>query len=112
MKIDLKINRDTIGVIAKVLYVVTESKQSINDKMVNVYRSIGFDLYDKFERKKISFVRNQTLFDTKKKHKISLKFHEAWALEMILIDFRTTLLDEYDRTLFNQFLDMLNQKLA
>lgn len=111
MKIELKLNNDTIVAINELLSYVYDMEKS-NDKKVNVYRSIGFDLADKFDSKAKQLVKKSTLFDAKKKHKITLKYYEAWALEIILRELFTMSDDHYNRFRVNLVIDNLNQKLA
>ena len=76
MKIELKLNNDSIIAVNELLSYIYDMERS-NDKKVNVNLSIGYDLADKFDSKAKQLVKKATLFDTKKKHKITLKYHEA-----------------------------------
>ena len=111
MKIELKLNNDSIIAVNELLNYIYDMERS-NDKKVNVYRSIGYDLADKFDSKAKQLVKKATLFDSKKKHKITLKYHEAWALEIILRELFTYADNHYVRLRVNLVIDDLNQKLA
>ncbi len=111
MKIEIKISNDSILAVNELLQHIYTMQKS-NDKKVNVYRSIGFDLADKFDTKAKQLIKKTTLFDLKKKHKITLKFHEAWALEIILRELFTYTDNHYKRFQINIVIDDLNQKLT
>ncbi|AMA49429.1 hypothetical protein [Flavobacterium covae] len=111
MKIELKINADTVLAVNELLKNVYQMERTI-DKRQQVYRSIGFDLADKFDTKAKELVKKSTLFDAKKKHKISLKFHEAWALEAILYELLHTTENEYYKVLVAKVISHLNEKTA
>ncbi|WP_268846770.1 hypothetical protein [Flavobacterium aestivum] len=111
MKVEIKLNNDSILAVNELLQHIYDMGKS-NDKKTNVYRSIGFDLADKFDSKAKELVKKSTLFDVNKKHKFSLKFHEAWALEIILRELFTYTENHYVRLKVNIVIDCLNQKLA
>lgn len=112
MKIELNISNDTLLAANKILKEVYKLPISVVARE-NVYKSIGMDLADKFDTKCKSQIRKANLFDNKK-IKITLKYHEAWALESLIKD----LVDEfivnnmYQRNLLFQLTNTLNQKLA
>lgn len=111
MKIELKINTDTIVALGKLLEMVYDLPVS-SDKRENIYKSIGYDLADKFSSKAKSLIKKANLFDNKT-HKIKLKYHEAWALEEITRELTEIFPDKnpYRQTLYQKTLDQLNQKL-
>jgi len=111
MKIEININTDTLIALNSVLKQVYELPVS-NDKRENVYKSIGFDLADKFDKKCKTRVKKADLFDSKKKTKFTLKYHEAWALEEILREITPFIQNPYQVILLNKVTDTLNQKLA
>lgn len=111
MKIELKLSNDSLIAINHLLKWLYESENS-QDKKEKVFKSIGYDLSDKFDAKAKSLVKKATLFDSKKKIKFSLKFHEAWALEQILIDLKPHNPNDYQRNLIQKTINDLNQKLA
>lgn len=83
-----------------------------NVERENIYKSIGFDLADKFDSKCKSQVRKASLFDSKKKNKITLKFHEAWALHQILMDTLDYVNNAYQKTLISKVIHFLNERTA
>lgn len=111
MKIELKLNSDSILAVSDLLQHLYDLNPSI-DKKEKVYRSIGLDLADKFDTKSKSIKKKVSLFDAQKKHKISLKYHEAWALEIILTELCTLHDNDYNRFRVNLVLVELNAKLA
>lgn len=112
MKIELKLSSETISIVAKVLEILTRNSERAPFKMARVYLSICFDLLDKFETKKRGLMRNRDIFNSNKKHKMTLKFYEAWALEAVLVDFYWEGLDDYNKMLLKNVRDTLNQKIA
>lgn len=110
MKIEIKLSNDSLISINNLLKQLYEAENSQNKKE-KVYRSIGFDLADKFDAKAKNLVKKSSLFDPKKKLKFTLKFHESWALEAILIDLNKHNSNDYQRTLIQKIINDLNQKL-
>ncbi len=110
MKVELRLTADSIVAVNQLLQNIYEL--TATSKHEKVYRSIGFELADKFDSKAKSLIKKTSLFDTKKKHKITLKFYEAWALEIILNNFKTLVSDHYSLFRVNLVIDDLNQKLA
>lgn len=111
MKIELKMNNDTLVSIHRLL----ENLYMLNLSVItqeNVYKSIGFDLAEKFEKKLKTRIKNATLFDAKKKIKISLKTHEAWALKEIAVNLITTIDAPFQQNQLQKLINTLDQKLA
>jgi hypothetical protein len=111
MKVEIKLNNDSILAVNEVLKGIYEMQPSVNKKE-KVYRSIGFELADKFDKKAKELIKKSSLFDTQKKHKFSFKFYEAWALEIILRELFTATPNHYTRLKVNIVIDTLNQKLS
>lgn len=86
--------------------------QVSQDKTEKIYRSIGYDLADKFDSKWKATLRKHDLFDQKKLNKITLKFHEAWALQKILTDLHSSEDSDYIANLILNVINTLDQKLA
>ncbi len=110
MNIELKLAPDQVFAVAKLLEQVYETNPTdINQK---VMRSIAMDVADKYTKKQHAIYSKQSLFDAKKKHKMSLKFHEAFALHSVieLLLFKVT--DIYINSILQSLLATLNQKLA
>lgn len=111
MKIELKLNFDTIMAVSQTINKVYEMPVPL-DERAKVYLSISYDLADKFGQKVRGQLKKQTLFDHKRLHKITLKFHEAWALKAILINFLVTVDQSYQNNLLQQVINILDQKTA
>ena len=110
MKIELKLTADQIFATAKLLELVYESKPvDTNQKLM---RSIAMDVADKFTSKQITLYSSQNLFDNKKKHKMTLKFYEAYALHSVIELLLHTVNDLLKRTILQKLLNELNQKLV
>lgn len=111
MKIEIKLSNDALLAINHLLKWLYDSEPS-QDKKEKVFKSIGYDVADKFDAKAKSLVKKASLFDDKNKPKLTLKFHEAWALEQILIDLKPHNPNDYQRNLIQKTINDLNQKLA
>lgn len=112
MKVKLTASKDAYVLVAHLLNKVYDLPVSSIERE-NVYKSIAMDLSDKFEAKSRVIKKSTSLLTFKKKADITLKYHEAWALEQVLHDIlRETTLDTYQNSLLNAFLNHLNQKLA
>lgn len=110
MKIELNLTAEEIFSIHTVINPVYAAKAITREG--KVIQSIGFELADKFDSKQKSLKKKQNLFDTKKRHKVSLKAYEADALEKILINQRQYLDIPYMLNHVQKVIDTLNQKLA
>ncbi|QSS96607.1 hypothetical protein [Psychroflexus sp. ALD_RP9] len=112
MKIKLQLKPDTIIALDRLLEMLWDLPVSL-DKRENVYKSIGYDLAEKFSSKAKSIIKKANLFETKTKA-ISLKYHEAWALEIIINELLEHFPDknEYRKSLLTSLSNNLNQKLA
>ncbi|MCP1997280.1 hypothetical protein [Flavobacterium sp. HSC-61S13] len=111
MKIDLKLNKETLIVVSNLLQELYCLENTSNPKQ-KIYRSIGFDLAEKFEVKAKGLIKKNSLFDLNKKVNMSLKFHEAWALEIILNELCVMLDNHYNQIVVNLIISELNQKLT
>ena len=109
MKIELKFSTDAVVCLNQQLQNVYSLTVS-NDKRENVYKSIGYDLADKFDKKCKTLIKKASLFDVKKRHKMSLKFHEAWALQEILSELVDDITNSYQKTLIEKIIHTLDQK--
>jgi hypothetical protein len=110
MKIQLKINADGIAAVSKLLEQVYYLK---NEKShIKMLQSICFEVSNKVTKAYRSVLEYHNLFDAKKKYSINLKYHEAYALEMVIISLIETVNDDLAKNKLNQIKDFLNQKLA
>ncbi|MCH4824276.1 hypothetical protein ML462_13960 [Gramella lutea] len=112
MKIELKLSTDTLMAANKILKEVYNLPVSCVSRE-NVYKSIGMDLADKFDSKCKAQIRKANLFENKKV-KLTLKYHEAWALEALIADLTDQLIEnnEYQRSLLFTLRSTIHQKLA
>lgn len=114
MKTTLKINADSIFALDKLLSNVYNIGFSLGlsgkTKEAKVLLSISYELSNKFNSKSRNIVLKQSLFDSKKKYSIGLKFHEAWALEQIIYASLDNVNNDYAKTLLKKIADDLNQK--
>lgn len=110
MKIELKLSADQVFCVAKMIEQVYDTQT--HDVQQKVMKSIAIDIADKFTRKQLELHNKQSLFDAKKKYKVSLKFHEAFALSEVIRLLINTITDVYCKTITNKVLDNLNQQLA
>lgn len=110
MKVVLNLNKDALIAANQMLQQVYEMPVSM-DQRENVYKSIGFDLADKLDKKVKTLIRKANLFD-KEKIKLSLKYHEAWALEAILLDRAPLIGNDYQKNLTQALIHTINQQLA
>ena len=110
MKIDLKLPPRTFVIIAETLQPVYNSKPQTRKERSAL--SIAIDVAEKLEKTTRSISKQPTLFDDKKKLKISLKQHEADMLEIILIQQIAFVIDPYMRIQIQNTINILNQKLA
>ena len=79
MKIKLKLSTDALLACDRLLQNVYEVNSRLGTEM-RVMQSIVIDIAERMGKKARAFIVKQGLFDAKKKHEITLKFHEAWAL--------------------------------
>ena len=109
MKVELKISTDTLMAANEILKKIYSLPVS-NDKRENIYKSIGFDLADKFDAKCKARIKKANLFDNKKV-KLTLAYHEAWALEAIIQDLLDQVINnEYQKALLRSLTNSINQK--
>jgi hypothetical protein len=110
MKIELKLTADQVFAVAKLMQQVYEFKPT--ETQQKLMRSIAIDVADKYTNKQVAIYSKQSLFDVKKLYKISLKFHEAYALCSVLKLFIHSVNDVYSNTILNKIIAILDQKLA
>lgn len=110
MKIALKLNPDTAIIIAATIEAVYNSKALSRKEKSTL--SIALDVASKLDAKAINVKAKRSLFDAKKKISITLKFHEADMLEMLLIQQMKGIEEIYIRQEIQKAINQLNQKLA
>jgi hypothetical protein len=111
MKIELKPTSDQVFAIAKLL------EQVYNLYPATTYdqkatRSIAFDLEEKFSTKRKEIIKKNSLFEVKKTYKITLKYHEALALQRIIFDLLDTVNSDKPKFDLKTIHDYLHQKLT
>ncbi|MRX70291.1 hypothetical protein SAMN06265349_101706 [Flavobacterium resistens] len=110
MKIDLKLAPEVYIIISATLQPINNTKPQTRKEKSTL--SIAIDVLDKIESKASSFKKQSTLFDAKKKVKITFKHHEADMLEIILIDQIKYVQDDFMRLQIQNTINLLNQKLV
>lgn len=112
MKIELKLTADEINYLERQTLMVqsVDAKQLPKDKKTAY--TIMLDVSDKLMTKAKQLNRKTDLFDSKKKHKITLKWHEAEILEQYIDTFSVYQDDPYKANLARKVIIQLNQKLA
>ena len=85
MKLEIYITNDGLIAVDLVLQQMYNPNLPLTE-MQKVYKSIGFDLAEIFEKKRKSQIKKASLFTQKKKVKVSLKYYQAWALKALLLD--------------------------
>ena len=110
MKIDLRLAPETALIIAATIEALYNTKAHTRRHKSTL--SIALDVAAKLDGKAIAIKAKINLFDVKKKIKITLKFHEADMLELLLIDQMKGVTDTYIRQQIQKTIDDLNQKLA
>ena len=110
MKIALKLNPETAIIIAATIEAVYNSKALTRKEKSTL--SIALDVASKLDAKAINVKAKRNLIDAKNKISISLKFHEADMLEMLLIQQMKGIEEIYIRQEIQKAINQLNQKLA
>lgn len=108
MRILFKISPNQLLAIGQVLEEIDTAKAfSSNEKML---LSIAYDLKDKICLKSS---KTKRLPDVKSKQvSISLKYYEAWALEKILIERKGILQNDFNKSMVQTVINLLNQQLT
>lgn len=112
MKVEIHLNINSLEAVNEVLKKLYQMEPP-TDKRGRVYHSLGLELSDKFDGKlKTEIKKGVNLFNAKKKYKIGLKYHEAWALEGCLIEGIGSLNNDYKKQLVQFTINQVNQKIA
>lgn len=110
MKITLKLTPENAIIIAATIQAVYNTRSHTRREKSTL--SIALDVAAKVDGKAVALKANRNLFDAKKPLKISLKFHEADMLELLLIQRIASVEDIYIRQQIQKTINDLNQKLA
>lgn len=109
MKIELKLSTDGIIVLSQVLSSAYTANPIGNHE--KVMKCVLMDVFDKVSTKAKSLQRKQSLFDTKKKVTLSLKFSQAYYLYHFIKD-----IEMYDNDFqaaqIQKVFNVLDQKLV
>jgi hypothetical protein len=102
---------DQIFAVAKLLQQVFELYPATTTEQ-KATRSIAFDLEEKFTAKRKELIKKNDLFESRKFHKIKLKYHEELALQRIIFDLINTVDSVEPKRNLQVVHDYLHQKLA
>lgn len=109
MKVQLNIKPDTLIAVYKLLQHVYDLDNS-QTRLQKVYSSIGFELAEKFEKLYKSKIKNRDLFNHKKNIKLTLKYHQAWAMQNLLTDLIMLSENKYHQNHIQNTINQLDQK--
>lgn len=115
MKIELKLTADELHYLdqrfAQVgnVTLLSFNQQKADRKLI---LSILIEVADKLSAMTTKLSRKPSLFDTKKRHKITLKYHEAYAVNVYLTGANNLETDDYKKSMAAKLSLMLDQKLA
>lgn len=74
-------------------------------------KSISFELAELFEKKCKAQIKKASLFDVQKKISLSLKYHQLWALHMLLIDLFFLHDNAFQKQQLQKVIDLLDKEL-
>lgn len=112
MKIKLKVSsHEMMYLEEKIQPIVTTRPQEMQKEQLNAF-SIMLDVSDKIVGKASKLSRSVELFDNKKKHDLTLKYHEATTLEQYMVGISGVETDAFKKNLSTKLIAQLNQKLA
>ena len=112
MKVKLKISSHEMMYLEEKLKPISSIRPQELTKDKLVAFSILLDVTDKVVAKASKLSRSVELFDNKKKHDLTLKYHEAATLEQFLIGVSGAETDAFKKNLSTKLIAQLNQKLA
>jgi hypothetical protein len=110
MKIELRLVPETAIIIAATIEVVYNYKALTRRQKSTL--SIAIDVAAKLDAKAVHLKAQMNSLKSKKKIKISLKFHEADMLELLLMQQIKEVHEPYIRLQIQNIINDLNQKLA
>lgn len=110
MNIDLRLDPGNAIIIAATLEAVYNTKAFTRRNKATL--SIALDVASKLDAKAVLAKGKRNQFNPKNKIKVSLKFHEADMLELLLIQQVKDVQEPYIRQQIQKTIDVLNQKLA
>lgn len=114
MKIELKLSADELYYLEqRFAQVGNISLLSFNQQQTDrrLILSILIEVADKLTNMATKLGRKPSLFDTDKKHKVSLKYHEAYAVNVYLTGANNLETDDYKRSMASKLSLIIDQKL-
>ena len=112
MKVKLKVSsHEMMYLEEKIQPIITTRPQELKKEQLNAF-SIMLDVSDKVVGKASKLSRSVELFDNKKKHDLTLKYHEATTLEQYMVGVSGVETDAFKKNLSTKLIAQLNQKLA
>jgi len=109
MKIELKLNTDAIIVLSQKLAGVYIANPNTTPE--KVMKCVLMDVFDKVSAKAKDLQRKQSLFDSRKKVTLSLKFHQAYYLYEFIKDIEMFETD-FQAAQIQKIFNLLDQKLC
>lgn len=110
MKLKIQLSKDTFVTVNFLLQKSLEIHSCISEDS-KIILSIIYSTLDFFNKKLIKTQREKLLFNPQKKHQITLKYHEGWALKEYLITTIVLLDNKYETICIQQLINQLDQKL-
>lgn len=110
MKVELKLNPDQVFACSKMLRGVVDSQLPPTGREQKLIRSMAVELNDKFNKEAQKLKKSLDLFEIKKKVKITLKYHDAWALEKLIFGAVSLIEEPYTIQQLRQLAGDINQK--
>lgn len=112
MKVKLKLTPHELMFLEQKVIPVTQTRPQQVKKEQLIAFSIMLDVTDKIVPKASKLSRSIELFDNKKKHDLTLKYHEATTLEQFITGVSDLETDAFNKNLALKITSQLNQKLA
>src|SRR5690554_965089 len=109
MKTELKLNTDAIIVLSKLLSGVYLGQPLTT--LERVSKCVLMDVFDKVSAKAKDLQRKQSLFDSRKKVTLSLKFHQAYYLYEFIKDVEM-FENDFQAAQIQKIFNLLDQKLC
>lgn len=111
MNIQLQLKANAIVITNNYLETIfNESSIPIGEEN-KLVKSLCFDVSSKFSRKHKDLIKKSIVFDSKKKHKITLKYHEAFGLYHFLIKISENETNDYIKLITKKLIDNLHQQI-
>jgi hypothetical protein len=115
MKVEIKATADQVNYLAELFQQygkMTAVEIQSQSREAKVLISIGVDIADKFADKFRTISRKQTIFDVNKRHKVTLKYYEAYAVSSLLTGQKNNEADPYRRSMAEKLVLTIDQQLV